>query len=52
MLSTGNDIVMKELPNAKHAFILFGYRDSDATVSATHQIIDEYLDKQNLRTIN
>ena len=43
MLSVGNDIVMEELPNAKHAFILFGYRDSDETVSKTHQIIDKYL---------
>ena len=44
MYSVGNDIVMKEIPDAKHAFILFGYRDSDETVSNTHQIIDEYLD--------
>ena len=43
MKSVGNDIVMKELPNAKHAFILFGYRDSDEVVSNTHLIIDDYL---------
>lgn len=42
MRSVGNDIEMVELPNAKHAFILFGYRDTDETVSKTHQIIDEY----------
>lgn len=43
MRTVGNDIEMRELPNAKHAFILFSYRDTDETVSKTHQIIDEYL---------
>lgn len=46
MKSVGNDIEMKELPDSKHAFILFGYRDSDEVVSNTHQIIDEYLDNK------
>ncbi len=43
MKSVNNDIKITELPNARHAFILFGYRDSDETVSSAHEIIDEYL---------
>lgn len=43
MKAAGNDIEMIELPDAKHAFILFGYRNTDKTVSDLHEIIDNYL---------
>lgn len=43
MKAVGNDIQMIEFPFAKHAFILFGYRDSDEMVCTAHEAIDEYL---------
>lgn len=43
MKEAGNNIEMLELEGRKHAFIIYSYRDSDAEVSAVHEIIDRYI---------
>jgi len=43
MKDAGNDIEMIEIPDTKHAFIIYKYRDSDEKVSKAHELIDEFL---------
>ena len=46
MKDAGNDIRMEEIPDAKHAFIVFKYLASDEKVSAVHEIIDKFLTEE------
>ena len=43
MEAEGNDIELIELLERKHAFIVYGYRDSDEQVSEVHELIDTYI---------
>ena len=43
MKSAKNDIELIELEERKHAFIVYGYRDSDEKVSEVHELIDTYI---------
>ena len=44
MKEMGNDITMLEIPDAEHAFILFGYTNSEENILKALKQTDEYFD--------